>query len=66
MIRWQATLFYRHEDGTRTEDHDLKEIKDLHKVVEGGGHFDTIEGIFVKRINHVNSPTLTVEQAAEL
>ena len=44
----------------------LEEIEDLHMVIERGPHWDTVELIEIRRVNHINSPTLTLSQAEEL
>ncbi len=64
--RWRATIFYRTETGTVDVDHDLREIGDIDALVEAGPHWDTIEKIEIYRVNHVDSPTLTVETAKQL
>ena len=66
MLRWNATVFYRTASGSEIVECDAEEIGDIEEMVERGKHFDTVEGIFIKRINHVDSPTLTVEQAEAL
>jgi hypothetical protein len=44
----------------------LKEIADLHDRIERGPHWDTVELIEVRRINHTDSAQLTLEQAEDL
>lgn len=67
-FRWRAEISYRHSDGLNHAPRQvfLEELFQLHDVVEQGPHWDTIEGIQIARINHNESPTLTVEQAEQL
>lgn len=46
--------------------HDLEELGDLERIVEDGPHWDTVVEIKINRIGHLESPTLTVEQALKL
>lgn len=64
--RWKATMVFRGEHGWSDHVFWLEEIYDIHEAVEGGPHWDAIENIEVVRVNHVTSPTLTVEAAAAL
>ena len=64
--RWMATIWYRTENGLVNVDHYIEEIEELHNIVERGPHWDTVNGIVIKRINHVDSRTLTVEAAERL
>lgn len=66
--RWRATAIYRVRDVVGGVDvtHDLVELEDLHDLIEAGPHWDTIESITIHRINHIDSPSLTVEQADQL
>lgn len=66
MIRWQATVNCRTDNGTADVIYHLSEISDLHYLVERGPHWDTIEKIEIVRVNHVSSKTLTVEQAEKM
>ena len=61
--RWQATVHYRTNAGITDVTHDLEEIGDLHELVEGGPHWDTIDRIEIIRVNHVTASDLTVEVA---
>lgn len=62
--RWQATVWYRTDrNGDIAVVHYLEELADLQDYVERGPHWDTITTIEVRRIRHVDSATLTVEQA---
>jgi hypothetical protein len=63
--RWHAVASYRTDAGKMDVDMYLEEIGDLHDHVERGPHWDTLELIAIKRINHIN-PKLTVEQAKRL
>jgi hypothetical protein len=64
--RWRATVYYRADHGTVDVTHELEELADLHKLVERGPHWDSIERIEIVRINHVTSEALTVEAATDL
>ena len=44
----------------------LREIEDLHDRIELGPHWDTVELIEIRRVNHTDSAKLTLEQAEEL
>ena len=44
----------------------LRELEDLHDQIELGPHWDTVEHIEIRRINHTSSAKLTLEQAEEL
>lgn len=66
VLRWRAVVTYRHETGPADVEYHLEELFDLHDLVEHGPHWDTIENIRIERINHVDSPTLTVEHARTL
>ena len=65
--RWHAVVQYRRavETPMRVEIY-LEEIGDIHDHIERGPHWDTVEIVEIRRINHIESPSLTVEQAAEL
>ena len=43
----------------------LEEIGDIHGLIERGPHWDTVEIVKITRVNHIESPDLTLEQAAE-
>ena len=64
--RWNATVIYRAAAGPVDVTHDLEEITDLHQRIEAGPHWDTVERIEIVRVNHIESATLTIEQADEL
>jgi hypothetical protein len=64
--RWRAIAYYRGDVGPIDIEMFLDEIADLHDRIERGPHFLTIERIVIERINHVDSPTLTIEQASKL
>ena len=62
--RWRADIEYRSENGGNVVSHYFQEIEELHDVIEGGPHFDTL----VKCVVTLNAqcgdiPRLTVEQA---
>ncbi len=63
MVRWNATVFYRTENGTVDVPYALSELSDLHDFVEAGPHWDTIERIEIVRRNHSAAVDLTVEAA---
>lgn len=66
MIRWQATVTYRYEDGPRKVICDLEELDELAPLVEPGPHWDTIiSPIIIDRVGYTTNPTLTVEQSAK-
>ena len=44
----------------------LEEIGDIRDHIERGPHWDTVQIVKITRINHTDSPELTLEQAAEL
>ena len=44
----------------------LEEIGDIHDHIERGPHWDTVEIVEIRRINHIESANLTLEQAHEL
>jgi hypothetical protein len=65
--RWHAVVQYR--TGTETPKNVeiyLEEIGDIHDHIERGPHWDTVEVVKIRRINHTDSPSLTLEQAVEL
>jgi hypothetical protein len=64
--RWQATVYYRTDNGTVDVQHLLGELRDLHGFVEAGPHWDTIQRIEIVRIDHCEAADLTVEQSAAL
>jgi hypothetical protein len=65
--RWHAVVQYRTgvEMPMKVEIY-LEEIGDIHDHIERGPHWDTVEIVKITRINHIESPDLTIEQAAEL
>ena len=65
-MRWKATVYYRTDNGAIDVQHDLEELSDIDEYVERGPHWDTIERVVIERINHLESNTLTVEQAEQL
>ena len=64
--RWTATVFYRSDDGTVDVTHDLSELYELHDLVEDGPHWDTVIQIIIRRVEHIDSENLTIEQAEQL
>jgi hypothetical protein len=64
--RWRAKIVYRTENGPVDVEHDLFELSELEYYVEAGPHWDTVIVIEITRINHVDSPDLTVEDAGRL
>lgn len=65
-MRWQATVYYRTDNGAVDVVHDMEELADIHNLVEAGPHWDTVERIEIIRINHNTSVALTVEQAERM
>ena len=65
--RWHAVVQYRtgYETPMNVEIY-LEEIGDIHDHIERGPHWDTVEIVKIRRINHIESPNLTLEQADEL
>ena len=65
--RWHAVVQYRTgaETPMNVEIY-LEEIGDIHDYIERGPHWDTVDIVEIRRINHIASPSLTVEQAKEL
>ena len=66
LARWHAVVYYRTGAGTLDVEMYLEEIEDLHDRIEKGPHWDTVELIEVRRVNHIDSAKLTVEQAEDL
>jgi hypothetical protein len=64
-MRWQATVIYRTDEGRSSVLRDMGELSELHGIIEGGPHWDTIVKIEIVRINGT-SKTLTVEEAGKL
>ena len=66
LARWHATVTYRTDAGPLDVPMLLREICDLHDRIEQGPHWDTIEKIEILRVNHIDSPTLTNQQAEKM
>jgi len=66
LARWKALVQYRSDAGLINVEMFLDEIADLDGRIERGPHWDTVHHIEIKRINHIQSATLTVEQAEKL
>lgn len=64
--RWSVAIGFRTAEGTKTDKYELYELSTLAGIVEHGPHWDCIEGIHIRRINHITSPTLTVEASLKL
>jgi hypothetical protein len=64
--RWHAVVTYRTGAEPHVVEMPLEEIADLHERIELGPHWDTVELIEIRRVNHIDSPTLTLAQAKEL
>jgi hypothetical protein len=65
--RWHAVVKYRTHAGTPLDiDMYLKEIGDIQDRIERGPHWDSVAIVEIRRINHTDSPMLTLEQAEEL
>src|SRR5262249_15971880 len=61
--RWRAIVYYRGDKGPNDIEMSLREIADLHCRIEDGLHPDGVIRADIRRINHIDSPTLTLEQA---
>ena len=66
LARWDVTVIYRTDAGPLDVPMLLREIGDLQDRIEDGSHWDAIEKIEIRRINHIDSPTLTYEQAKRM
>lgn len=72
IVRWEYEITYRcaktkgNPKGERKATGILEEIEDLQDIVERGPHFDTVKGIKIKRVGHITSRSLTVQQAARM
>jgi hypothetical protein len=65
--RWHAVVQYRTGLGTPMNvEMYLEEIGDIQDHIERGPHWDTVEVVEIRRINHIASPNLTLKQAEEL
>jgi hypothetical protein len=64
--RWHATVSYRTDADLLEDETLLREIADLHDWMERGPHWDTIVDVHIKRINHIDNTSLTIEQAKRL
>lgn len=64
--RWQAVVTYRTGAEPRIVEMPLEEIADLHMKIELGPHWDTVELIEIRRVNHIDSPSLTLSEARAL
>jgi hypothetical protein len=66
LARWHAVVHYRTVAGTLDVEMYVEEIEDLHDRIEKGPHWDTVELIEIRRVNHTDSAKLTLEQAEDL
>ncbi|MBU8873688.1 hypothetical protein KQ910_07925 [Reyranella sp. MMS21-HV4-11] len=66
LARWHAVAYYKTSAGTLDVEMYLEEIEDLHDRIERGPHWDTVQLIEIRRVNHIFSPELTLEQSADL
>ena len=64
--RWHAVVRYRTGGDVLTVEMSLRELEDLHDRIDQGPHWDTVELIEIRRVNHFYSAKLTLEQAEEL
>jgi hypothetical protein len=62
LARWHATVTYRTDAGRLDVPMLLRELAELQDRIEHGPHWDAVEKIEICRANHVDSPTLTIEQ----
>ena len=44
----------------------LRELSDHHDRIECGPQWDTVVRIEIRRVNHIEGPTLTIEQAKKI
>ena len=66
LARWHTVAYYKTSAGTLDVEMHLEEIEDLHDRIERGPHWDTVQLIEIRRVNHIFSEKLTIEQADEL
>ena len=66
LARWHATVTYPTDAGPVDVPMLLRELGELQDRIEHGSHWDAIEKIEIFGANHIDSPTLTIEQASEL
>ena len=59
-------MTYRHDFGSVEVPMLLRELSDLHDRIECGPHWDTVVRIEIRRVNHIEGPTLTIEQAKKI
>ena len=64
--RWHAVVLYRRNEGPLDVHMLLKEIGDIQDRIEQGPHWDSVEFIGIRHVNHTDSAKLTLEQAEEL
>jgi hypothetical protein len=64
--RWHAVVKYRTDAGLLDVDMYLNEIGDIQDRIESGPHWDIVEIVEIRRINHTDSSKLTLEQSKEL
>ena len=65
--RWHAVVKYRTRVGRPLDvEMYLEEIGDIQDRIEHGPHWDSVEIVEIRRINHTDSLKLTPEQAEEL
>jgi hypothetical protein len=65
-VRWHAVVSYRTGGEPLAVEMFLREIEDLHDRIELGPHWDTVELIEIRRVNHTDSAELTLEQAEDV
>jgi hypothetical protein len=64
--RWHAVVKYRTDAGMLDVEMYLHEKGDIQYRIERGPHWDAVEIVEIRRINHTDSPMLTLEQAKDL
>jgi hypothetical protein len=64
--RWHSVVKYRTDAGMLDVDMYLYEIGDVQYRIERGPHWDAVEIVEIRRVNHTDSPMLTLEQAEDL
>jgi hypothetical protein len=65
MKRWKAIATYRTHNGPVDVEHNIKELEELHDLIEAGPHWSTLVNIVIT-YNPPNYTGLTVEDAEKL
>jgi hypothetical protein len=65
--RWRHAIVYRLDEGrVQMEHYAPRGLHEPHELIEGGPHWGPIIKIEVRRANHIDDPSLTVDRAEEL